>query len=87
LCSCAVGDGKNAHLKTLEDAEERLQLVKADMLDYGSVASAVAGCQGVFHVASPVPSGKSSNPEVILLKKKVWSLVFLRCSGCGTGYM
>lgn len=58
-----LGDGKNAHLKTLEDAEERLQLVKADMLDYGSVASAVAGCQGVFHVASPVPSGKSSNPE------------------------
>jgi hypothetical protein len=87
LCSCAVGDGKNAHLKTLEDAGERLQLVKADMLDYGSVASAVAGCQGVFHVASPVPSGKSSNPEVVLLKKNVWSLFFLRFSGSGTGYM
>lgn len=87
MCSCAVGDGKNAHLKTLEDAGERLQLVKADMLDYGSVASAVAGCQGVFHVASPVPSGKSSNPEVVLLKKNVWSLFFLRFSGSGTGYM
>jgi hypothetical protein len=58
---------------TLEDAGERLQLVKADMLDYGSVASAVSGCEGVFHVASPVPSGQPSNPEVILLKK-VWSL-------------
>jgi hypothetical protein len=41
-----------------------LQLLKADLLDYNSVASAVAGCEGVFHVASPVPSGRSSNPEV-----------------------
>jgi len=53
----------------LEGAGERLQLVKADMLDYSSVASAVVGCEGVFHVASPVPSGQSSNPEVILLKR------------------
>lgn len=65
-CPCAVGDGKNAHLKVLEGAGERLQLVKADLLDYSSVASAVAGCEGVFHVASPVPSGRSTNPEVNL---------------------
>ncbi|CAL5041879.1 unnamed protein product [Urochloa decumbens] len=58
------GASKNAHLKALEGAGERLQLLKADLLDYGSVASAVAGCEGVFHVASPVPSGRSSNPEV-----------------------
>lgn len=57
------GASKNAHLTALEDAGERLRLVKADMLDYSSVAAAVAGCEGVFHVASPVPSGKSSNPE------------------------
>jgi hypothetical protein len=64
VCSCAAGDCKNAHLKTLEGAGERLQLVRADLLDYDSVASAVAGCEGVFHVASPVPSGRSTNPEV-----------------------
>ncbi|AQL04877.1 Cinnamoyl-CoA reductase 1-like [Zea mays] len=58
------GASKNAHLKVLEGAGERLQLVKADLLDYSSVASAIAGCEGVFHVASPVPSGRSSNPEV-----------------------
>jgi hypothetical protein len=63
---------------TLEDAGERLQLVKADMLDYGSVASAVAGCEGVFHVASPVPSsGQPSNPEPeVILLKEVWCLLF-----------
>jgi hypothetical protein len=60
---CALDDSKNAHLKVLEGAGERLQLFKADLLDYNSVAPAIAGCEGVFHVASPVPSGRSSNPE------------------------
>ncbi|WVZ79349.1 hypothetical protein U9M48_026940 [Paspalum notatum var. saurae] len=57
------GASKNAHLEALESAGERLQLVKADLLDYDSIASAVTSCEGVFHVASPVPSGRSSNPE------------------------
>lgn len=65
------GDGKNAHLKVLEGAEERLQLVKADLLDYDSVASAVAGCEGVFHVASPVPSSRSNNPEAEVIAPAV----------------
>jgi nucleoside-diphosphate-sugar epimerase len=63
-CDCAAGDAKNAHLKVLEGAGERLQLVQADLLDYDSVASAVVGCEGVLHVACPVPSGRSTNPEV-----------------------
>ncbi|KAL6843387.1 hypothetical protein ACP4OV_027100 [Aristida adscensionis] len=60
-----AGDGKNAHLVALEEenAGDRLQLLKADVLDYGSVASAVAGCEGVFHVASPVPYAQPSNPQ------------------------
>ncbi|TVU10321.1 hypothetical protein EJB05_43844, partial [Eragrostis curvula] len=57
------GDIKNAHLKALQGAEERLQLLKADLMDYDSIVSAVAGCEGVFHVASPVPSSRSDNPE------------------------
>lgn len=47
-------DQKNAHLKQLEGAEERLTLVKADLMDYNSLLNAINGCQGVFHVASPV---------------------------------
>ncbi|RWR72748.1 Cinnamoyl-CoA reductase 2 [Cinnamomum micranthum f. kanehirae] len=50
-------DEKNAHLKKLERAEENLQLFKANLLDYGSLSAAITGCSGVFHVASPVPSG------------------------------
>uniref|UniRef100_A0A0C9S476 cinnamoyl-CoA reductase n=1 Tax=Wollemia nobilis TaxID=56998 RepID=A0A0C9S476_9CONI len=47
-------DEKNAHLKQLEGAQERLLLVKADLMDYNSLLEAIRGCQGVFHVASPV---------------------------------
>ncbi|KAK3134126.1 hypothetical protein QOZ80_6AG0545300 [Eleusine coracana subsp. coracana] len=68
-------DSKNAHLKALEGAGERLQLFKADLLDYNSVASAVAGCEGVFHVASPVPSGRSTNPEVEVIAPAVTGTV------------
>eukprot|EP01018_Ginkgo_biloba_P006957 Gb_38601 [translate_table: standard] len=45
---------KNDHLRKLEGAEERLTLYKADLLDYNSLFNAINGCQGVFHVASPV---------------------------------
>ncbi|CAL5048767.1 unnamed protein product [Urochloa decumbens] len=47
------GDVKNAHLAALGGAAERLRLFRADVLDSGAVAAAVAGCDGVFHVASP----------------------------------
>nr|CAB3453804.1 unnamed protein product [Digitaria exilis] len=49
---------KNAHLRLLEGAPERLLLFKADVLDRDALAAAIAGCQGVFHVASPVPADK-----------------------------
>lgn len=47
-------DAKNAHLLALPGAAERLALCKADLLDYGALRAAVAGCHGVFHAASPV---------------------------------
>ena len=45
---------KTEHLLSLDGAKERLQLFKADLLEEGSFDSAVDGCQGVFHTASPV---------------------------------
>ncbi|KAJ1703415.1 hypothetical protein LUZ63_003194 [Rhynchospora breviuscula] len=59
-------DEKYAHLKELENATQNLILYKADLLDYVSIVSAVAGCEGVFHVASPVPPSKVPDPEVLL---------------------
>nr|CAB3457438.1 unnamed protein product [Digitaria exilis] len=44
---------KNGHLRLLDGAPERLLLFKADVLDRDALAAAIAGCQAVFHVASP----------------------------------
>ena len=50
-------------MKTIDKASENLKLFKADLLDYNSLCSAIKGCEGVFHVASPVPSTTVPNPE------------------------
>uniref|UniRef100_A0ACD5UGZ1 Uncharacterized protein n=1 Tax=Avena sativa TaxID=4498 RepID=A0ACD5UGZ1_AVESA len=50
------GDAKNAHLPALDGAAERLRLFKADLLDYGSIAAAVAGCDVVFHADLLAPA-------------------------------
>ncbi|KAJ4966150.1 hypothetical protein NE237_017999 [Protea cynaroides] len=47
------GNEKSAHLLQLEGAKERLQLVKADLMEEGSFDDAIMGCDGVFHTASP----------------------------------
>ncbi|CAL9125890.1 unnamed protein product [Musa textilis] len=47
-------DPKNAHLRALEGAKERLALFKADLLDSDGLHVAINGCDGVFHTASPV---------------------------------
>ncbi|KAF8406777.1 hypothetical protein HHK36_008869 [Tetracentron sinense] len=57
---------KVAHLWGLEGAKERLQLVKADLMEEGSFDDAIMGCDGVFHTASPVLEPKS-DPKAMLL--------------------
>ncbi|KAK3130422.1 hypothetical protein QOZ80_6BG0493250 [Eleusine coracana subsp. coracana] len=56
-------DPKNAHLMQLDQAPENLHLFKADMLDYDTVTPAVEGCEGVFHLATPVPEDKIGDPD------------------------
>ncbi|XP_058073300.1 tetraketide alpha-pyrone reductase 1 isoform X2 [Magnolia sinica] len=57
---------KLEHLWQLEGAEERLQLVKADLMEEGSFDEAVMGCEGVFHTASPV-LGANTDPKAEIL--------------------
>ncbi|XP_047052217.1 cinnamoyl-CoA reductase 1-like [Lolium rigidum] len=56
-------DPKNACLAQLDGAPDNLRIFKADMLDYETVVAAFAGCDGVFHVATPVPEQKMVDPE------------------------
>nr|XP_016439332.1 PREDICTED: cinnamoyl-CoA reductase 2-like [Nicotiana tabacum] len=60
-----------SHLMNLDKAAENLKLFKADLLDYDSLAAAIKGCNGVFHLASPVPSSSVPNPEVEIVEPAV----------------
>nr|ABK27038.1 unknown [Picea sitchensis] len=53
---------KNSFLLSLPGAQERLRLFKADLCEEGSFDSAIHGCHGVFHVATPMEFG-SKDPE------------------------
>ncbi|CAD5193165.1 unnamed protein product [Musa acuminata subsp. malaccensis] len=46
--------GANGHLRALDGAKERQVLAKADLLDVQSLRAAIHGCDGAFHMASPV---------------------------------
>uniref|UniRef100_K3ZUM4 NAD-dependent epimerase/dehydratase domain-containing protein n=1 Tax=Setaria italica TaxID=4555 RepID=K3ZUM4_SETIT len=68
-----LSDEKTAHLKRLPGASDPqgLRLFRADLLDGGAMAAAIARCQGVFHVATPVPSGNLTDPEREMLDPAV----------------
>ncbi|CAL5082118.1 unnamed protein product [Urochloa decumbens] len=61
------GNPKKAHLKELDKAPENLRMFKADVLDYDTLTPAVEGCEGVFHLATPVPEDKIVDPELEVL--------------------
>ena len=66
IVGCAGDTAKTEHLKRLEGAKERLHLFKADLMEEGSFDSAIAGCEGVFHAASPV-NFNVTDPQVSLI--------------------
>ncbi|KAL8536266.1 hypothetical protein ACS0TY_011771 [Phlomoides rotata] len=54
---------KVGHLWSLDGARERLRLVRADLMIDGSFDTAIMGCHGVFHTASPVLGLPKSDPK------------------------
>lgn len=62
----AVDEAETKHLQDLEGAETRLRLFQIDLLDYESLVSAISGCSGVFHLASPCIVDQVHNPEVLV---------------------
>jgi hypothetical protein len=73
-----VEDGKNAHLRELDGAKERLSLYRANVLDYDSLRAAFSSCDGVFHVASPIMNDDpvsfhllipTTHPYIVLISK------------------
>ncbi|XP_042492010.1 cinnamoyl-CoA reductase 1 [Macadamia integrifolia] len=70
----SVMPGSDAsHLRSLlpggcrGEGEERLRVFEADILNADAVWSAVEGCAGVFHVASPCTLEDPTNPQLELV--------------------
>ncbi|XP_031273714.1 tetraketide alpha-pyrone reductase 1-like isoform X2 [Pistacia vera] len=61
---------KTEHLLALDGAKERFRLFKADLKEEGSFDSAVEGCEGVFHTASPF-SRNVTDPQEELINPAV----------------
>ena len=62
--TCLPGNMKKVkHLLDLPKASTHLTLWKADMTEEGSFDEATQGCEGVFHVATPMDFD-SKDPEV-----------------------
>ncbi|GAV66565.1 Epimerase domain-containing protein, partial [Cephalotus follicularis] len=55
------------HLEALQGAETRLRLFQIDLLDYDSILTAINGCDGVFHLASPCIVDPVNDPQKELL--------------------
>ena len=58
---CTADGSKYDHLRALEGAKERLELVRADILDYKSLVTVIRGCRGVFHVATAMSNDPVMN--------------------------
>ncbi|XP_062115469.1 phenylacetaldehyde reductase-like [Humulus lupulus] len=61
---------KTEHLVALDGAKERLRLFKANLLEEGSFDSAIIGCDGVFHTASPVIHS-ANDPQADIIEPAV----------------
>ncbi|KNA11909.1 hypothetical protein SOVF_130810 [Spinacia oleracea] len=61
---------KTEHLLALDGAEQRLHLFEANLVEEGSFDSAIHGCDGVFHTATPLIF-LSTNPEAEVIDPAV----------------
>lgn len=79
-----ANEKKVAHLWRLEGANERLKLVRADLLEEGSFDDAIMGCQGVFHTASPVRKSSFHPKEEIVELAVKGTVNVLISEACGS---
>ena len=67
-----ANDEKTAHLSQLaKERPDRLKLFEADLLEEGSFRKAAAGCDTVFHLASPFVPFKVKDPQAELIDPAV----------------
>ncbi|PPS12565.1 hypothetical protein GOBAR_AA08071 [Gossypium barbadense] len=83
IASCLVKQlllrGYTVKASVRDPAEDRLKLIKANLLEEGSYDFAVEGCEGVFHTASPFYHDVK-DPEAELLDPAVKGTLKCLCA-------
>ena len=81
-----LGNGKAyPELTSLPGADDRLELVQADLLDEGSFDNAVAGCEYVIHTASPFfLETRDAQRDLVEPALRGTLNVLRACAGAGT---
>ncbi|KAE9598646.1 putative cinnamoyl-CoA reductase [Lupinus albus] len=59
------------HLEAMEGAKSCLHFFQMDLLDSDSIAAAIKGCAGVFHLACPNIIGQVKDPEKEILEPAI----------------
>jgi len=59
---------------------DEIEFAQADLLDSSGWSEAVEGCDGVFHLASPVPIARPKDPNDVILPAKEGALNALRAA-------
>ena len=62
---------------SLDGAKDRLHLFKADLLEEGSFDSAIVGCDGVFHTASPVIHSANDPQVKTVIQTLIYTLIYI----------
>ena len=70
VVTLAEDEMETKHLEAMEGAKGHLHFFEMDLLDTDSIAAAIKGCAGVFHLACPNIIGQVKDPEVRIQKKK-----------------
>ncbi|XLR06404.1 hypothetical protein S83_034342 [Arachis hypogaea] len=63
------------HLEGMEGAKGNLEFFEMDLLDKESIAKAIKGCAGVFHLACPNIIGQVKDPEKEILEPAIQGTV------------
>jgi hypothetical protein len=71
---------KAKYLLQLPGASDRLKLFSANLLEPGSFDEVVAGCDGVFHVATPISAEAITDPQVSSSPFNVFGCCFFQDS-------
>lgn len=80
LRNAARGDDIKSILASHTDRTDALEFVSADLMDEASWVTAAEGCDGILHIASPVPVVQPANEDEVIIPAKTGTMNVLKAA-------